>query len=152
MPNPACVASLLYCHPLQQDPNEVIDKYGADALRLYLINSPVVRAETLRFKEDGVFGVVKDVFLPWYNAYRFLVQNVLRMESESGKRFDPAAADLTKADNVLDRYVCLVCIGVLCAYRRIGCVSVWYHADLCITWCIYRPLCCTQLYRSLVIS
>lgn len=33
--------------------------------------SPVVRAETLRFKEDGVFGVVKDVFLPWYNAYRW---------------------------------------------------------------------------------
>lgn len=33
-------------------------------------SSPVVRAETLRFKEEGVFGVVKDVFLPWYNAYR----------------------------------------------------------------------------------
>ncbi len=48
----------------------MVDKYGADALRLYLINSPVVRAETLRFKEEGVFAVVKDVFLPWYNAYR----------------------------------------------------------------------------------
>ncbi len=32
------------------------------------------RTETLRFKEEGVFAVVKDVFLPWYNAYRFLVQ------------------------------------------------------------------------------
>ncbi|PQM40320.1 isoleucine--tRNA ligase cytoplasmic [Prunus yedoensis var. nudiflora] len=50
-------------------PMEVIDDYGADALRLYLINSPVVRAEPLRFKKEGVFGVVKDVFLPWYNAY-----------------------------------------------------------------------------------
>ncbi len=29
-----------------------------------------VRAETLKFKEEGVFSVVKDVFLPWYNAYR----------------------------------------------------------------------------------
>jgi hypothetical protein len=29
-----------------------------DALRLYLINSPVVRAETLRFKKEGVFNVV----------------------------------------------------------------------------------------------
>ena len=35
------------------DPMEVISKYGADALRLYLINSPVVRAETLRFKVVG---------------------------------------------------------------------------------------------------
>lgn len=50
----------------------MVDKYGADALRLYLINSPVVRAETLRFKEEGVFAVVKDVFLPWYNAYRWV--------------------------------------------------------------------------------
>lgn len=29
-----------------------------DALRLYLINSPVVRAESLKFKKDGVYGVV----------------------------------------------------------------------------------------------
>jgi hypothetical protein len=49
----------------------VINKYGSDALRLYLVNSPVVRAESLRFKEEGVFAVVKDIFLPWYNAYRF---------------------------------------------------------------------------------
>lgn len=32
----------------------VINKYGADALRLYLINSPVVRAESLRFEEVGI--------------------------------------------------------------------------------------------------
>jgi isoleucyl-tRNA synthetase len=42
--------------------------------RLYLINSPVVRAENLRFKEDGVRDILKDVFLPWYNAYRFFAQ------------------------------------------------------------------------------
>jgi leucyl-tRNA synthetase len=39
---------------LLQDPVHVINKYGADALRLYLINSPVVRAESLRFEEVGV--------------------------------------------------------------------------------------------------
>ena len=66
------------------DPMEVVNKYGADALRLYLINSPVVRGEPLAFKEAGVFGVVKDVFLPWYNAYRFLVQNALRYTDEHG--------------------------------------------------------------------
>jgi isoleucyl-tRNA synthetase len=62
----------------------VVNKYGADALRLYLINSPVVRGEPLAFKEAGVFAVVKDVFLPWYNAYRFLVQNALRYTDEHG--------------------------------------------------------------------
>ncbi|CAB1353173.1 unnamed protein product [Coregonus sp. 'balchen'] len=54
---------------------------GIDQTRgwLYLIKSPVVRAENLRFKEEGVRDVLKDVFLPWYNAYRFLVQNVQRL-------------------------------------------------------------------------
>ena len=52
------------------DPMEVVNKYGADAVRLYLINSPVVKAETLKFIEEGVRDVLKDVFLPWFNAYR----------------------------------------------------------------------------------
>ena len=72
-----------------QDPTEILDEYGADALRLYLINSPVVRAETLKFRKEGVFSVIKDVMLPWFNAYRFLVQNALRWEAESGASFDP---------------------------------------------------------------
>uniref|UniRef100_A0A1B0CA15 Isoleucine--tRNA ligase, cytoplasmic n=2 Tax=Lutzomyia longipalpis TaxID=7200 RepID=A0A1B0CA15_LUTLO len=85
------------------DPMEVVHKYGADALRLYLINSPVVRAENLRFKEDGVRDIVKDVFLPWYNAFRFLYQNIERLRKEDGVEF---AYDSTrKADNVMDIWI-----------------------------------------------
>jgi len=87
------------------DPKEVVNKYGADALRLYLINSPVVRAEPLKFREEGVFDNIKSLFLPWYNAYRFLVQNVRRMELEDGVKFDPSKMDVTKATNVLDRWL-----------------------------------------------
>ena len=36
------------------DPVYILNAYGADSLRLYLINSPVVHAEDLKFKEDGV--------------------------------------------------------------------------------------------------
>eukprot|EP00803_Ostreobium_quekettii_P004677 evm.model.scf_312.8 EVM.evm.TU.scf_312.8 scf_312:69741-82588(+) len=100
------------------DPVELVNKYGADALRLYLINSPVVRAEELKFKEEGVFGVVKDVFLPWYNAYRFLVQNVLRWEMESGQKFDPSKVDLDKASNVLDRWICASTRALVTFFRR----------------------------------
>ena len=87
------------------EPTIVLDKYGADALRLYLTNSPVVRAEPLRFKEEGVFGVVKDVFLPWYNAYRFLVQNSIRWGEANGGAFDPVAVDLGRVTNVLDQWM-----------------------------------------------
>lgn len=87
-------------------PMEVIGEYGADALRLYLINSPVVRAEPLRFKKDGVHGVVKDVFLPWYNAYRFLVQNAKRLEIEGSAPFTPLdRATLQLSSNVLDQWI-----------------------------------------------
>ncbi|XP_065865633.1 isoleucine--tRNA ligase, cytoplasmic [Euphorbia lathyris] len=87
-------------------PMEVINDYGADALRLYLINSPVVRAETLRFRKDGVYSVVKDVFLPWYNAYRFLVQNAKRLEVEGLVPFTPLDfGKLQNSSNVLDQWI-----------------------------------------------
>ncbi|KAK2986143.1 hypothetical protein RJ640_030688 [Escallonia rubra] len=87
-------------------PMEVIDAYGADALRLYIINSPVVRAEPLRFKRDGVYGVVKDVFLPWYNAYRFLVQNAKRLEVEGLAPFVPYDhITVLGSSSVLDQWI-----------------------------------------------
>ncbi len=53
------------------DPQLVLGNFGADALRAYLIDSPVVRAEPLRFSEDGVRDVVRTVLLPLWNAYSF---------------------------------------------------------------------------------
>ncbi len=98
-------------------PEGVIAELGADALRLYLVNSPVVRAEPLRFQRDGVFGVVKDVFLKWYNAYRFLVQNANRHAAETGAPFAPRDVDLGAASNVLDRWI-RAAAGGLVGYVR----------------------------------
>lgn len=86
------------------DPVVVIDKYGADALRLYLINSPVVRAEPLKFSEGGVFNVVKGVFTPWFNVYRFLAQGIKRLELEHGK-FSPDRALAKSSPNVMDAWI-----------------------------------------------
>ncbi|XP_014785277.1 isoleucine--tRNA ligase, cytoplasmic [Octopus bimaculoides] len=69
------------------DPLDIVNKYGADALRLYLINSPVVRADNLKFKEEGVRDILKDVFLPWYNAYRFLMMNIDRLQRDENMKF-----------------------------------------------------------------
>jgi isoleucyl-tRNA synthetase len=85
------------------DPLEVVSKYGADALRLYLINSPVVRAENLRFKEEGVRDVLKDVFLPWYNAFRFLLQNIESFVQEHDQPFF-YTEDITPT-NMMDRWI-----------------------------------------------
>ncbi|XP_034022071.1 isoleucine--tRNA ligase, cytoplasmic [Thalassophryne amazonica] len=87
------------------DPGLVVKNYGADALRLYLINSPVVRAENLRFKEEGVRDVLKDVFLPWYNAYRFLVQNVQRLQKEEEIQFLYNESKMKQSDNIMDKWI-----------------------------------------------
>ncbi|CAN9512100.1 unnamed protein product [Ophioblennius macclurei] len=87
------------------DPTLIVNNYGADALRLYLINSPVVRAENLRFKEEGVRDVLKDVFLPWYNAYRFLVQNVQRLQKEEDIQFLYNESTAKQSDNIMDKWI-----------------------------------------------
>jgi len=56
------------------DPNQVLEKYGADALRIYLLNSPVVNAKDLRFEEAGVAEHIRAVMLPLWNSYSFLTR------------------------------------------------------------------------------
>ncbi|XP_005110126.1 isoleucine--tRNA ligase, cytoplasmic [Aplysia californica] len=87
------------------DPLSVVEKYGADAIRLYLVNSPAVRAENLRFKEQGVRDILKDVFLPWYNAYRFLAQYVDIFEQETGEKILVNEKSLVVSDNYMDRWI-----------------------------------------------
>ncbi len=53
------------------DPEIVIDKYGADAIRLYLLQSPAVKAEDLRFSEKGVEHILRQVLIPFWNSYVF---------------------------------------------------------------------------------
>jgi isoleucyl-tRNA synthetase len=52
-------------------PDILMEEYGADALRLYLINSGLVKAEEQRFADSGVKDMVRRALLPWYNAFRF---------------------------------------------------------------------------------
>jgi isoleucyl-tRNA synthetase len=66
------------------DPMKVVNEYGADAMRLYLINSPVVRGDNLRFQEEGVSEVLRGVMIPWYQTFRFFAQCVDRWEVSSG--------------------------------------------------------------------
>ena len=53
------------------DPTEVADKYGADALRYYLLSSPVVRGEDIAFSEKGVGEVYKKNIARLKNVYAF---------------------------------------------------------------------------------
>lgn len=87
------------------DPMDIVTKYGADALRLYLINSPVVRAENLRFKEEGVRDIIKDVSLPWFNAFRFLMQNIDVFVQNTKEKFVYDEKAIAGVSNTMDVWI-----------------------------------------------
>ena len=49
----------------------IIDKYGVDSLRLYLMSSVVMKADNLNFSEKSVDDVRKNVLNIWWNIYVF---------------------------------------------------------------------------------
>ncbi|KAK4999193.1 isoleucine--tRNA ligase [Elasticomyces elasticus] len=89
------------------DPSLVMEKYGSDALRLYLIDSPVVRGEPLRFSENGVKQIVSNVMLKLWNSYSFFAQQVALLEKTSNVVFayDSALTTPVHNDNVMDRWI-----------------------------------------------
>jgi len=95
------------------DPTIIMDRYGSDALRLYLINSPVVRAEPLRFKESGVKEIVAKVLLPLWNSYKFFEGQValLKKVENIDYVFDPKAE--SSNENVMDRWILASCQSLL---------------------------------------
>lgn len=95
------------------DPTLVMEKYGSDALRMYLINSPVVRAEPLRFKESGVKEVVQKVLLPLWNSYNFFDAQValLKKVENVDYRWDPTMESTNT--NVMDKWILASCQSLL---------------------------------------
>lgn len=95
------------------DPAIVMNKYGSDALRLYLINSPVVRAEPLRFKESGVKEVVQKVLLPLWNSYKFFEGQVALLKKVEDVEYVWNPKMETSNTNVMDRWILASCQSLL---------------------------------------
>ena len=85
------------------DPMEVVNKFGADALRLFLMNSAVTRAEDLRYSDEGVRDVLKSIIIPLWNAYGFFV-TYANIDGMTAGEPDPSAMT-----NVLDKWILSVC-------------------------------------------
>jgi isoleucyl-tRNA synthetase len=97
------------------DPTHVIDAFGADALRAYLINSPVVRADPLRFSEEGVREVVRTVLFPWWNAFSFFTTYA---EADGITDADLAAAPPVAERPEIDRWILSVLQSLISTVNR----------------------------------
>jgi isoleucyl-tRNA synthetase len=80
-------------------PEYVMEQYGADALRMYLIDSPVVRAEEMKFSEKGIKEILKSVIIPLWNVYNFFVEYAVT------DRWDPKKDLIKNSGNELDQWI-----------------------------------------------
>ncbi len=83
------------------DPKAILEKYGADALRLYLMGSPIVVGEDMNFNEEGVDENYKFLLVLW-NSYKYFVDYA----SIHGWSCDlPEAAEAKNHLTILDRWI-----------------------------------------------
>ena len=79
-------------------PDELMEQFGADALRLYLINSGLVKAEEQRFADAGVKDMVRKALLPWQNSFKFF-QTYAEVDGWSPVK------NFRTSDNIVDRWL-----------------------------------------------
>lgn len=79
------------------DPNQMFDVHGSDAMRWYLLSSPILRGADFSVTETGMRDTVRQVILPLWNAYYFLTLYA--------GAADKTGAVTTEFDDVLDRYL-----------------------------------------------
>ena len=79
------------------DVNEVFDTFGSDAMRWFLMASPVLRGGNLIVTEQGIRDAVRQAILPLWNCYYFFALYA-NAESYAAKRS-------TASEHVLDRYI-----------------------------------------------
>ncbi len=97
------------------DPALILDQHGADAMRAYLINSPVLRADPVRFREDGVRDVVRTVLLPLWNAYSFFTTYA---EADHITHQELAAAPPVDQRPEIDRWIISVLQSLIADVNR----------------------------------
>jgi isoleucyl-tRNA synthetase len=76
------------------DPMEVMNKYSADALRYYLLSSPVMQAETINFDEADVLQSFRKTSMLIWNVYKFY--DMYKEDEEE---------TINDSDNVLDNWI-----------------------------------------------
>jgi isoleucyl-tRNA synthetase len=79
------------------DPMKVFDTYGADAMRWYLLSSPILRGADFSVTEEGMRDTVRHVILPFWNAWYFLTLYANAADIVGTVRTDQT--------DVLDRYL-----------------------------------------------
>lgn len=80
------------------DPKELLGKYGGDALRLYLMSSPIMNGEDIIISEENYRQQVKGMMLILWNSYNFFINYANVDNWDKNKKTD-------SSENVLDKWI-----------------------------------------------
>lgn len=83
------------------DPKETIEKYGGDALRLYLMSTPVMKSEDVAISEEQYKNEVRNYLLTLWNVYNFFVT----YSNVDGWNPDQSTDKNLQSVNVLDQWI-----------------------------------------------
>jgi len=124
------------------DPVAMWDVYGSDAVRWFLMSSPILRGGNLVVVEEGIREAVRQVLLPLWSTYYFLSLYAGAADGGSGYRAQPVAAERVAGLSPMDRYLLARTrdliervTGQMDGYDIAGaCESVREHLDLLTNW------------------
>ncbi len=120
------------------DVSEVFDRDGADAMRWFLMSSPILRGGNLIVTEQGIRDGVRQVLLPLWNAWYFFA--LYANASGYDAKWSTASAD------VLDRYLLAKTHDLVVDVQREmdeydvagACQTVREHLDVLTNWYVRR--------------
>ncbi|UYG15470.1 isoleucine--tRNA ligase [Brachybacterium huguangmaarense] len=89
------------------DVREMFDKYGADAMRWFLMGSPILRGGNLIVDEPKIRDATRQVVLPLWNVWYFLAlyANAAGPKDADGRPAGYRARERHESDDVMDRYL-----------------------------------------------
>ena len=87
------------------DVNEVFHRDGSDAMRWFLMSSPILRGGNLVVTEEGIREGVREVMLPLWSSYYFFTLYAGAVGSGDGYVASPVRDDAVAGLPVMDRYV-----------------------------------------------
>jgi isoleucyl-tRNA synthetase len=82
------------------DPKEMLIKYGGDALRLYLMGSPVMHGEDILISEEQYRNQIRGTLLMLWNIYNFFI-----MYANADGWYPETIKDDLKSLNVIDKWI-----------------------------------------------
>jgi isoleucyl-tRNA synthetase len=87
------------------DVNGVFDKYGSDAMRWFLMSSPILRGGNLIVTAEGIRNTVRQVMLPVWSSYYFFT--LYANAANNGKGYDARCLKPEEIDGLpeMDRYL-----------------------------------------------